>query len=198
MKRLVMSIFFCLGLSGAALAQQSATVAGVIAAPEALPEGARVGVHAVNQDGVWGREVGTATPQGDTFSVQLSGATDTLAPFRSEDVVLPGLQNNYSLSPAVNFTRAQINVYVDQNGNGTFDRSSDTPYLGLAGTEAPTGFFVPIYVDADTTLEAAGTDLAFKQGWNIFSVSFPEGGDPVYAVSTSLDNARLDVFPGAP
>ena len=197
MKRLVMLIFLC-SFGGAAWAQQSATVSGTIAAPEALPESARVGVHVVDRDGVWGREVGTATPQGDGFSVELSGAADTLTPFRSDDVVLPGLQNNYSLSSEVGFTRAQVNVYLDENGNGTFDRTTDTPFLGLAGTEGPTGFFVPIYVDADTTLEAAGEALTFRQGWNIFSVSFPEGSDPVYAVSSGLDNARLDVFPSEP
>ena len=198
MKRLVMLIFLCSCLGGAALAQQSATVAGTIAAPEAIPDNARVGVHVVDRDGVWGREVGTGTPQGEAFSVELSGAAEPLTPFRSDDVVLPGLQNNYSLSPEVDFTRAQVNVYIDEDGNGAFDRTTDTPYLGLAGTESPTGFFVPIYVSADTTLEAAGAALEFKAGWNIFSVSFPEGDDPVYAVSSGLDNARLDVFPSAP
>jgi hypothetical protein len=196
MKRLIMLMFLC--LFGGALAQRSATVAGTIAAPEALPETARVGVHVVDRDGVWGREVGTATPQEDAFRVELSGSSDALTPFRSDDVVLPGLQNNYSLSREVGFTRAQVNIYLDENGNGTFDRNTDVPYLGLAGTEAPTGFFVLLYVDGDTTLEAAGEVLELQEGWNVFSVSFPEEGAPVYAISNALDNARLDVFPGAP
>ncbi len=196
MKRFIMLILFA--LVGGASAQQSATVSGTVEAPEALPETARVGVHVVDQNGVWGSEVGTATPEGGTFTVDLATAAEALSPFRSDDVVLPGLQNNYSLSSEVNFTRAQINVYLDENSNGTFDRDADMPYLGLSGTEGPTGFFVPLYVDADTSLEAAGTTLDLKAGWNIFSVRFPEGADPVYEVSNSLDAARLDVFPSEP
>lgn len=196
MKRLVMLVF--LVLFGGASAQQSATVSGSVAAPEALPENARVGVHLVDSNGVWGREIGTATPSGGSFSVELSGAAEPLSPFRSADVILPGLQNNYSLGSEVGFTRAQLNVYLDENGNGTFDRETDVPYLGLAGTESPTGFFVPLYVDADTSLEAQGETLELRAGWNIFSVRFPEEGEAVYAVSSTLDAARLDVFPSAP
>jgi hypothetical protein len=187
-----------LSLWGGAFAQQSATVSGTIAAPEALPENARIGVHIVDANGVWGREIGTSAPEDGSFSVELSGAAAPLAPLRSDEVVLPGLQHDYSLSPEVNFTRAQINVYLDENGNGTFDRTTDVPYLGLAGTASPTGFFVPLYVDQDATLEAAGETFALSAGWNIFTVRFPEGEAPQYGVSNTLDSARLDVFPGQP
>ncbi len=190
--------FVILALLGWASAQQSATVAGTVEALSGLPENARVGVHIVDENGVWGREIGTATPADGRFSVTLSGEAAPLGPLRSDDVVLPGLQNDYVLEPEVNFTRAQINVYLDENGNGTFDRATDTPYLGLAGTSAPTGFFVPLYVDKDATLEAAGEALALKAGWNVFTVGFPEGGEPVYRVVNALESARLDVFPGQP
>lgn len=195
------TVFICLSLFsllGGALAQQSATVAGTVEAPEGLPENARIGVHIVDANGVWGREIGTATPRDGRFSVELAGEAEPLTPLRSDEVVLPGLQNEYSLNPEVNFTRAQINVYLDENGNGTFDRNTDTPYLGLAGVGAPTGFFVPFYVDQDATLEAAGETLALRAGWNIFTVRFPEGEEASYNVSNSLDEARLDVFPGGP
>ncbi len=196
MKQLVFLV--CLGLFGGVWAQQSATVAGTVEAPEALPENARIGVHIVDQNGVWGREIGTATPNDGRFSVELVGTAEPLSPFSSSDVVLPGLQNDYSLEPDVNFTRAQVNVYLDENGNGTFDRNTDTPYLGLAGTSAPTGFFVPFYVDQDATMAADGETLELKAGWNIFTVRFPDGAEPDYNVSSSLDAARLDVFPGSP
>ncbi len=198
MKRTITTCLVCLSVWGVAYAQQRATISGSVATPDGLPETARIGVHIVDTRGVWGREIGTTTPKGETFKVELAGSTDALTPFRSSDVVLPGLQNDYSLNPAVNFTRAQIDVYLDENGNGTFDRETDTPYLGLAGTSEPSGFFVPLYVDADTTLEAGGQSYAFKTGWNIFVVRFPEGGEPEYSVSSTLDAARLDVFPGEP
>lgn len=199
MKR-ILPIYFllCVSLLGGALAQQSATVAGTVEALEGLPENARVGVHIVDKNGVWGREIGTAAPGDGRFSVTLSGEAAPLSPLRSDDVILPGLQNDYTLEPEVNFTRAQVNVYLDENDNGTFDRATDTPYLGLAGTSAPTGFFVPFYVDQDATLEAAGKTLALKAGWNIFTVRFPESGEPQYGVSNLLESARLDVFPGQP
>lgn len=189
---------YVLCVAGGALAQQSATVSGTIEAPQALPDNARVGVHIVDQQGVWGREIGTTVPSGGAFEIELAGSADGLSPFRSDDVVLPGLQNDYSLSSEVNFTRAQVDVYLDENGNGSFDRTTDVPYLGLAGTSEPTGFFIPLYVDADTTLEAEGETLELKQGWNVFTVRFPEGGEAEYAISNSLDAARLDVFPSQP
>ena len=196
MTRLILLI--CLGLLNGAFAQQQATVSGTVAAPGALPATARVGVHLVDPQGVWGREIAGTTPQGGAFEVELAGSADALTPFRSGEVVLPGLQNDYRLSNDVNFTRAQLDVYLDENGNGTFDREGDVPYLGLAGTAEPVGFFVPLYVDADTTLTAAGASYPLLEGWNIFTVRFPDGEEPQYAVVNTLDSARLDVFPGQP
>ena len=196
MTRLILLI--CLGVLNGAFAQQQATVSGTVAAPETLPATARVGVHLVDPQGVWGREIAGTTPQGGAFEVELAGTADALTPFRSGEVVLPGLQNDYSLSNAVNFTRAQLDVYLDENGNGTFDREGDVPYLGLAGTAEPVGFFVPLYVDADTTLTAAGASYPLLEGWNIFTVRFPDGEEPQYEVVNTLESARLDVFPGQP
>ena len=198
MKRSILLISICLSLWGGAAAQQRATVSGTVTAPGGLPGNARVGVHIVDTRGVWGREIGTTRPKDSKFEVELAGSTDALTPFRSSDVVLPGLQNNYSLGKNVNFTRAQIDVYLDENDNGTFDRETDTPYLGLAGISKPSGFFVPLYVDADTTLEADGQTYNLKAGWNVFTVRFPEGGQPEYNISNTLDAAQLDVFPGEP
>ena len=198
MKRTILICLIGLSFLGSASAQQRATVSGVVTAPGGLPDDARIGVHVVDTRGVWGREIGGARPKNGKFEVELTGSTDALTPFRSSDVVLPGLQNNYSLGKNVNFTRAQVDVYLDKNGNGTFDRETDTPYLGLAGISKPSGFFVPLYVDADTTLEAGGQTFALKTGWNIFTVRFPEGGKPKYDISSTLDAAQLDVFPGEP
>ena len=198
MKRTILIGLVGLSLWGSAAAQQRATVSGTVSAPDGLPENARIGVHIVDTRGVWGREIGTTTPKNGKFQVELTGSTDALTPFRSSDVVLPGLQNNYSLGSSVNFTRAQLDVYLDENGNGTFDRETDTPYLGLAGISKPSGFFVPFYVDADTTLAAGGQTYNLKTGWNIFTVRFPEGGQPEYNISNTLDAAQLDVFPGEP
>ncbi len=183
---------------GVAAAQQSATVVGVIEAAEPLPEGVRVGVHLVDQDGVWGREIAAATPEEGAFQVTLSGSAEGLRPFRSSEVMLPGLQSDFRVLPeGISYVRAQINVYIDHNDNGTFDRNTDTPYLGLAGVTDPTGFFVPLYVDSGASLETAAGVLELEAGWNIFTVRFPEGTDPEFAVSDSLENARLDVFEGS-
>lgn len=185
-------------LLGTAAAQQGATVAGVIETVEPFPEGLRVGVHLVDQNGVWGREIGSVTPEGNAFLVTLSGPAEGLRPFRSSEVVLPGLQSDFRVVPeGVNYTRAQVNVYIDHNDNGTFDRNTDTPYLGLAGISDPAGFFVPLYVDQDATLEMAAGALELREGWNIFTVRFAEGAEPEFAVSNTLEGARLDVFEGS-
>ena len=65
------TLFLVLALTAGAFAQQQATVSGTVTAPEALPETARVGVHIVDPQGVWGREIGGARPQNGTFSGQL-------------------------------------------------------------------------------------------------------------------------------
>lgn len=189
------------GVLGTAAAQQSASIAGVIETAEPFPEGLRVGVHLVDQDGVWGREIGGALPAEDGgFRVALTGSVEGLTPFRSSEVVLPGLQSDFRVMPDdVLYVRAQVNVYLDENGNGTFDRNTDTPYLGLAGISDPdpVGFFVPFYVDRDATLETAAGALELFEGWNVFTVRFAPGAEPEFAVSDTLERARLDVFQGS-
>lgn len=185
-------------LCSVVFAQQSATISGTLASATKLSDNVRVGVHAINAEGVWGREVGTTRPQNGRFEVDLGGSVTSLRPFRAAEVLLPGLQNDYTLSAEVNFTRAQIDVYLDKNNNGSFDRNSDEPFLGIAGTTKPTGFFVPIYVDGDTTLKAKGKTLAFKAGWNIFTATFPKDQDPQFKVSNKLKKAHLDIFPANP
>lgn len=196
-------ICLLLGGLGVAVAQQGATVAGVLETLEPFPEGVRVGVgaHVVDQNGVWGREVGAATPtpsaEGATFSVRLTGEVAELAPFRSNEVSLPGLQDAYSVTPDdASYARAHLSVYLDENANGTFDRSTDTPYSGIAMVTAPTGFFNLIYVDKDVVVApSSGDDLEFRAGWNIFTARFPEDAEPEYTVSTSLEDVLLSVSP---
>jgi hypothetical protein len=126
-----------------AWAQQSATVAGTIEAPDALPENARIGVHIVDENGVWGREIGTTTPSDGRFSVELAGTAEPLGPFRSGDVVLPGLQNDYSLEPDVNFTRAQVNVYLDETATAPSTAAPTRRTWGSPGQARRPAFSCP-------------------------------------------------------
>ncbi len=195
MKRLLTILLFLFAIS--AWAQQSATISGLIKSEEALPEGMRVGVHVVNLDGVTLAELASAAPVAGTFSVTTAEpAADVLQPFRSGAVPLPGLQNEYRISPeGVNYARALTKVYVDNNGNEGFDGlETDTGYLGVATVEDPLGFFVLLYVDKDATLSGSGTDLNLTAGWNIFTVRFPEDADPLYNIQAVVEDAVLDVF----
>jgi hypothetical protein len=192
-----------LGSVAAAAAQRSVTVAGVIETLEPLPEGApvRVGVHLINPGGVWGREVGGGTPtiteREITFSVNVTGEVAELLPFRSGEVNLPGLQDAYRVVPEdALYARAIVSVYLDHNGNGTFDRGIDTPYGGVAMVTSPTGFFNLLYVDRDVVVAPSeGGELAFQAGWNLFTARFPEDAEPEYAVSAALDDVLLSVAP---
>lgn len=195
MKRLL--ILCVILFFASALAQQQATVSGLIQTEEELPAGARVGVHVVNRDGVTLAEVSSAPVVGGTFSVTTAAPPeDVLQPFRSGAVTLPGLQNEYRVTPeGVNFARALTKVYVDNNDSGGFDGlGNDTGYLGIASVESPTGFFVLLYVDKDATLAGRGAELELKQGWNIFTVRFPGEEETVYEISSELNDALLDVF----
>ncbi|HEX7021913.1 MAG TPA: hypothetical protein VF171_03580, partial [Trueperaceae bacterium] len=118
-----------------------------------------------------------------------------LRPFRGGAAPLPGLQTEYSVAPSsVRFARALTPVYLDNNGNGAFDRLQDTPYLGVPSLENPVGFFTLIYVDQDATLSGRGTQLQFRKGWNVFTVRFPQGGEPRYQATASVEDVVLDVF----
>ena len=194
----IILLISCLGF---VFAQQSATVSGTVQTDGELPENARVGVHVINLEGVWGDEVATTSPNAGDFSVELGQevAADALTPFNGGVVPLPGLQSDYSVSPDnVNFTRAQTNVYLDENGSGTFERNTDIPYLGVVNLAEPSGFFVVLYVDKDATLSAQGQDLSLAQGWNVFTVRFSQQGEASYEVVPVVNDAVLDVFSPEP
>ena len=182
-----------------ALAQtpQEATVGGLLQSDQPLPEGARVGVHVVDMDGDTLEEVSSAAPVAGTFSVTTAPPSpNLLQPFRNGAIPLPGLQNEYRVSPeGVNYARALTKVYVDNSGNGAFDNlTQDTGLLGLASVDNPVGFFVLLYVDQPATLSGRGNEVALAAGWNVFTARFPEGGDPLYGASQSIDDAVLDII----
>lgn len=193
MKRLLTVLL--LFLLNVALAQQSATLSGLIKTEGDITEGTRVAVHLVDRDGVWQEEIVSVSPVAGTFSITADSVeASRLLPFRSGAVLLPGMQNEYRISPDdVNYVKGQINMYVDKNGNDVFDLNEDEPYLGIASLEAPVGFFTLLYVDKDAVLSGGGTDLNLSAGWNIFTVRFPEGA-PLYEVQPEVDGALLDVF----
>ncbi len=198
MRRLVFSLV--LVLASAAFAQQSAELSGIVKSEQALPDGTRVAIHVVDNNNVWGLEVASVAPVGGTFKITAKPiAADQLRPFRSGAVLLPGLQNEYTIKAAdgsgdqVNFAVGRINMYVDKNGNGVFDRVTDPWFIGVPSLENPVGFFSLLYVDRDTVLTGGGTTLQLKKGWNIFTVRFP-GDKPVYAVQASVNDISLDVF----
>lgn len=200
MKRLLLTLFLLLGV---ALAQQEATVSGIIKTEDEMPEGTRVSIHVVDRDNVWQREVASVAPVGGTFSITTTPVpAEELQPFRSGAVLLPGLQNEYTVTPEdANYTQGRINMYVDANANGVFDRVADAFYIGVPSlkTTDAVGFFSLIYVDRDVTVTGKGIDLNLKEGWNVFSLRLPNEGAETYAISQNVDDAVLDVFlPKAP
>lgn len=194
MKRLLLLLLL---VGGLALAQQEASLGGIIELIEGeLPEGTRVAIHIIDRDNVWQREIASSLPTAGTFTVVTQPvAPEELLPFRSGAVLLPGLQNEYTVSPeGVNFAQARANMYVDANQNGVFDRTSDATYMGIASLENPTGFFAIIYVDKDATLTGKGATLELKAGWNVLTFLFPEGADPIYQVQPAVNNILMNVF----
>ena len=197
----LLSVILLISCLSVAFAQGSVSIGGTIRTDGELPEGVRVGVHVVNLEGVWGEEIATASPSEGRFSVDVSEEVpaDALTSFNGGVVPLPGLQSEYTVSPSdVNFTRGQTNVYIDNNGNDTFDRQGDTPYLGVVNLDEPSGFFVVLYVDKDATLSAQGQSLELAQGWNLFTVRFSQTGEASYEVASALEDAVLDVFSTEP
>lgn len=184
-------------LGSLALSQQQASLGGVIELVEGeAPEGTRVAIHIIDRDSVWQREIASSLPTAGTFTISTQPVMpEELVPFRSGAVLLPGLQNEYNVSPeGVNFVQARVNMYVDANQNGVFDRSSDATFIGIASLENPTGFFSLLYVDKDATLTGKGTTLELKAGWNVLTFLFPEGADPIYAVAPNVSNILMSVF----
>jgi hypothetical protein len=194
MKRLLLSMLL---FGGFALGQQEASLGGIIELVEGeAPEGTRVAIHIIDRDSVWQREIASSLPTAGTFTINTQPVTpEELLPFRSGAVLLPGLQNEYTVSPeGVNFAQARINMYVDANQNGVFDRTSDATYIGIASLDKPTGFFAIIYVDKDATLTGKGATLELKAGWNVLTFLFPEDSDPVYEVQPVVGNILMSVF----
>lgn len=187
-----------------ALAQQEATLSGIIKTDGEVPEGTRVAVHVVDRDGVWQREVVNVVPVAGTFSITTKPLEpQELSVMRSGSILLPGLQNEYTISPAegVNYALARVNMYVDANNNQVFDRTTDAFFIGVPSLENPIGFFTLIYVDAAVTLSGRGAELALQPGWNIFTVRFPESSQanasppsPDYAVQPLVEDIVMDVF----
>jgi hypothetical protein len=205
MKRfwLTMSCVFLLGflVVSVTVAQQQATLAGIArvkdaTGQEATPANTKVAIHLVNTDNAWQREIASVVPTAGTFSIQTAAVNpDELTPLRNGAVLLPGLQNEYTVAPeGVNFAKGQINMYVDNDGNNVYEGTADTVFLGIASLENPIGFFTLVYVDQATTITGKGATLEFAPGWNVFTVRYPDNGDPVYAVQSSINDVLLDVF----
>ncbi len=194
MKQLLLSMLL---FGGFALGQQEASLGGIIELIEGeAPEGTRVAIHIIDRDSVWQREIASSLPTAGTFTINTQPVTpEELLPFRSGAVLLPGLQNEYTVSPeGVNFAQARVNMYVDANQNGVFDRTSDATFIGIASLDKPTGFFAIIYVDKDATLTGKGATLELKAGWNVLTFLFPEDSDPVYEVQPTVNNILMNVF----
>ncbi len=198
MRRLVFSLV--LVLVSTAFAQQAAELSGLVKSEQPLPDGTRVDVNVISgANSVWGLEVASVTPVAGTFKITAKPIpADQLRPFRGGSVVLPGLQNEYTVKAAdgsgqVSFAVGRLNMYVDKNGNGVFDKVTDPWFLGVASLEKPVGFFSLLYVDRDAILTGGGSQLDLKKGWNVFTVRFP-GDKPVYAVQPSVNDIVLDVF----
>ncbi|MCA9836822.1 MAG: hypothetical protein KC422_07905 [Trueperaceae bacterium] len=201
MKHLIIIIAL---LSSLCLAQQEATLSGIIKTDGDVPEGTRVAIHVVDRDGVWQREVVNASPVAGTFSITTKPLeASELSVMRNGSILLPGLQNEYTINPSegVNFALARVNMYVDANGNEVFDRTTDAFFIGVPSLENPIGFFTLIYVDKAVTLSGRGVDLNLAPGWNVFTVRFPESSQadtsppsPDYAVQPSVEDIVMDVF----
>jgi len=193
MRRLLLTA--TLALVAVAFSQTGAPLSGIVQSEEELAANTRVAIHVVDADNVWGLEVASVEPVGGTFRVDPEPVpANEMVPFRSGAVILPGLQNEYRVSPeGVNVAVGRFNMYVDENGNGVFDRVQDKWYIGVPRLEQPLGFFTLLYVDQDATLTGSGVELPLTQGWNVFTVRFPEER-AVYEIVRSVEDIVLDVI----
>lgn len=202
MRHLLLILIALLG--SLTLGQQSATLSGIIKTDSEVAEGTRVAIHVVDRDGVWQREVTNTVPVAGTFSITtVPLEPQELSVMRSGSILLPGLQNEYTISPSegINYALARVNMYVDTNANQAFDRVIDAFYIGVPSLENPIGFFTLIYVDKAVTLSGRGIELALAPGWNIYTVRYPEASqanasppDPIYAVQPLVEDIVMDVF----
>lgn len=184
-------------LVGAALAQQSVTLGGIIETEEPLPDGTRLGVQVLDANDAWSHEVASVVPVGGSFELEVDGVPDELLrPFRSGSVLLPGLQNEYSVpEEGVNYAQGSLAMYLDEDGDGAWTRepARDPFFLALSQLEAPIGFFSLVYVDAPATLVGNDVELTLAAGWNVYTVRFPENG-PDYAAQGAVDDITLEVL----
>ena len=195
MRRLLFTamLVFAMVLSVAS-AQQGAVLSGLIQSTEPLAENTLVAIHVVDADNVWGLQVASVVPVAGTFRIAPGEIpSEHLRPFRSGSVILPGMQNEYRISPDdVNVAVARINIYVDENGNNLFDRLVDRTYIGITNLDNPIGFYTLLYVDRAATLTAAGVELQMQPGWNVFTVRGPED-KAIYDMTPSVEDIVLDV-----
>ncbi|MDZ7799893.1 MAG: hypothetical protein U5K81_03740 [Trueperaceae bacterium] len=195
MKR-ALTILFALML-GFTFAQRSISLAGVIDSEEGLPDDTRLSVQVLNADGAWSYEVDSVAPIGGSFELEVGEVpAEHLRPFRSGAVLLPGLQNEYRVTPEdANYVQGTLAMYLDEDQDGTWTREPerDPFFLALSQLEQPIGFFTLIYVDQAATMEGRGEELALAQGWNVFTVRFPESG-PAYEIREAVDDIALEVL----
>jgi hypothetical protein len=184
-------------IGGFAFAQQQATLSGVIKTETAPPAEARVALHVVDRDGLPQEELASVVPIANTFSIQtIAPKPENLSMLRNGSILLPGLQNEYVVSPAegVNYAVARVNMYIDSNNNQKLDLVVDATYLGIASLEEPIGFFTLIYVDKAATFSGRGIELKFEPGWNIYTVRYPSDADPIYTAQAMVEDIVMDVF----
>lgn len=188
---------FTLAIVAFGFAQRSIAVAGVVDFDDPLAENTRVAVQLLDVDGAWSLETSSVLPIAGSFQLELTDVPDErLRDFRSGSVLLPGLQNEYSVEPeGVRFVQGALSMYVDRDGDEFWTREPEREpyYLALAQLEAPIGFFSLLYVDQVTTLSGPGIELRLEPGWNAYTVRFPETG-PEYRVSTELDDVVIEVL----
>lgn len=91
----------------------------------------------------------------------------------------------------VSFLQGRVNMYVDNDESGMFERVSDAFYVGVSSLADPVGFFSLLYVDRDATLTGGGVELELSEGWNVFTVRFPGDGEAQYAVSSQAEDLVL-------
>ncbi len=191
-------------LFGSSFAQQNVTLSGIIKTDNEIPAETKVAIHVVDRDGVWQRETVSVSPVAGTFSITtVDLEPQELSPLRSGSILLPGLQNEYTVTPSdgVNYASARVNMYVDANTNQVFDRVIDAFYIGVPSLEDPIGFFALIYVDRDVTLSGRGTDLSLATGWNVYTVRYPEAAEgstatpaAIFEIHSTVSDIVMDVF----
>lgn len=178
---------------------QGVTLSGIIEASDPLPDTTRIGIFQVDSHGVWGEELDTTAPLAGTFTLTLEADdvdSNALMPFIAGSVRLPGLLSEYRVEPNnVNYTLGRVNVYLDNNQSGQFEREGDGFLVGIASLEEPQGYFNLIYVDQDVMMVAEDITLELKQGWNIYAFRLADESNAArFAIVTNIDDVLLSQF----